>query len=154
MLTQNERQEIEAEFGHYPQKQAVCIEALKIVQRHRGWVPDEGIKDVAEFLGLSPHEVDAVATFYNLIYRRPVGRHVVHLCDSVSCWVMGCDTVCAHLKSRLGVGLGATTADGRFTLLPIACLGACDHAPVMMINGELHEDLSPERIDDTLEQYE
>lgn len=154
MLTQNERQEIEAEFGRYPQKRAVCIEALKIVQRHRGWVPDEGIKDVAEFLGLSPHEVDAVATFYNLIYRRPVGRHVVHLCDSVSCWVMGCDTVCAHLKSRLGVGLGATTADGRFTLLPIACLGACDHAPVMMINGELHEDLSPERIDETLEQYE
>ena len=154
MLSQNEQQEIEAEFGHYPQKQAVCIEALKIVQRHRGWVPDEGIKDVAEFLGLSPHEVDAVATFYNLIYRRPVGRHVVHLCDSVSCWVMGCDTICAHLKSRLGVGLGATTADGRFTLLPIACLGACDHAPVMMINGELHEDLSPERIDETLEQYE
>ena len=154
MLTQNERQEIEAEFGRYPQKRAVCIEALKIVQRHRGWVPDEGIKDVAEFLGLSPHEVDAVATFYNLIYRRPVGRHVVHLCDSVSCWVMGCDTVCAHLKSRLCVGLGATTADGRFTLLPIACLGACDHAPVMMINGELHEDLSPERIDETLEQYE
>jgi len=154
MLTQNERQEIEAEFGRYPQKRAVCIEALKIVQRHRGWVPDEGIKDVAELLGMSPHEVDAVATFYNLIYRRPVGRHVVHLCDSVSCWVMGCDTVCAHLKSRLGVGLGATTADGRFTLLPIACLGACDHAPVMMINGELHEDLSPERIDETLEQYE
>jgi len=154
MLTQNERHEIEVELGRYPQKQAVCIEALKIVQRHRGWVPDEGIKDVAEFLGLSPHEVDAVATFYNLIYRRPVGRHVVHLCDSVSCWVMGCDTVCAHLKSRLGVDLGATTADGRFTLLPIACLGACDHAPVMMINGELHEDLSPERIDETLEQYE
>ena len=154
MLTQNERQEIEAEFGRYPQKRAVCIEALKIVQRHRGWVPDEGIKDVAELLGMSPHEVDAVATFYNLIYRRPVGRHVIHLCDSVSCWVMGCDTVCAHLKSRLGVGLGATTADGRFTLLPIACLGACDHAPVMMINGELHEDLSPERIDETLEQYE
>jgi NADH-quinone oxidoreductase subunit E len=154
MLTQNERQEIEAEFGRYPQKQAVCIEALKIVQRHRGWVPNEGIKDVAELLRMSPHEVDAVATFYNLIYRRPVGRHVIHLCDSVSCWVMGCDMICAHLRSRLGVGLGATTADGRFTLLPIACLGACDHAPVMMINGELYEDLNPEKIDKALEQYE
>lgn len=154
MLSDDERREIEAELLRYPQKQAACIDALLIVQRHRRWVPDEAVKEVAALLEMSPHEVDAVATFYSLIYRRPVGRHVIHVCDSVSCWVMGCETVCAHLKTKLGIGMGATTTDGRFTLLPIACLGACDHAPVMMVNGNRHEDLSLERIDEALEQYD
>ena len=93
MLSDSEQREIEEELSRYPDKQAVCVDALKIVQRHRGWVPDEAVKDVASLLGMSPHEVDGVATFYNLIYRKPVGRHVIHVCDSVSCWVMGCDGI-------------------------------------------------------------
>jgi len=95
-----------------------------------------------------------VATFYNLIYRQPVGRHVILLCDSVSCWIMGYDNLRDHLKSRLGIDLGGTTPDGRFTLLPSVCLGACDHAPVMMIDDDLHLDLTPERIDQILAGYE
>ncbi len=150
MLTDQERREIEAELPHYPRKQALCIEALKVVQHHRGWVDDEALCDVAEFLDMTPHEVDSVATFYNLIYRRRVGRNVIHLCDSISCWVMGGDGICEHLKGNLGIEMGETTEDGRFTLLPIPCLGDCDRAPSMMIGRTLHSGLTPGKVDDIL----
>ncbi len=104
-------------------------------------------------LGLTESELDGVATFYNLVFRRPVGRHVILFCDSVSCWIMGCLDVCSQLSRKLGVQPGGTTSDDRFTLLPIACLGACDHAPTMMVDGDLHRDLTPERLDAILERY-
>ncbi len=153
MLTDEERQEITAEFPHYPEKRAICVEALKIVQAHRGWVSDENLKDVARLLEMTPDELDGVATFYNLVFRKPVGRHVILVCDSVSCWIMGCDRLREQLTARLGIRPGETTADGRFTLLPIVCLGACDHAPTMMIDEELHRDLDPARIEAILERY-
>lgn len=153
MLTEEEKREIEAEFQHYDRKQAAGLEALKIVQRHRGWVSDESLRDVAEFLEMTPAELDGVATFFNLIFRRPVGQHVILLCDSVSCWIMGCDRLREHLTARLGIGFGETTPDGLFTLLPIACLGACDHAPAMMIDDELYGDLDPEKVDGILQRY-
>jgi len=154
MLTEKERQEIEAEIPRYPQQRAVCIEAMKIVQQHRGWVSDEAIRDIAELLQMTPEELDGIATFYNLIFRKPVGRHVIFICDSVSCWIMGYERMREHLTARLGIGLGETTRDGRFTLLPIVCLGACDHAPALMIDNDLHGDLDPEKIDTILENYE
>ena len=153
MLTAEERQEIEAEMARYPTKEAVYIDAMKIVQRHRGWISDESLHDIAEFLGMSRDDLESVATFYNLIFRKPVGRHVIMVCDSVSCWIMGGDRQCRHASERLGVQSGETTADGRFTLLPIVCLGACDHAPVMMIDDDMHLDLTPEKIDRILERY-
>lgn len=153
MLSEEERQEIEEELSHYDYKRAACIEALKIVQRHRGWVSDESLHDLAPILDMSPDELDNVATFYNLIYRQPVGEHVILLCDSVSCWLMGYDQILARLKERLGVGLGETTPDDKFTLLPMVCLGTCDHAPAMMIDEELYRDLDPEKVDQILEEY-
>jgi NADH-quinone oxidoreductase subunit E len=147
MLSETEQREIEAEAAAYPLRRSACIDTLIIVQQHRGWISDESVRDIAALLGMTPHEVDAVATFYNLIYRRPVGRTVIHVCDSISCWVMGCDRVCEHLHRTLGIRFGETTADGEFTVLPIPCLGACDHAPAAMINRELHTDLDPARID-------
>ena len=123
MLTAEERQEIEAELARYPTKEAVCIDAMKIVQRHRGWVSDESIRDIGELLEMSSADLDGVATFYNLIFRKPVGPHVIMLCDSVSCWIMGYDRIREHLTARLGIRFGETTADNRFTLLPIVCLG-------------------------------
>lgn len=153
MLSPEERQEIEAELGRYPTKQAVCIDAMKIVQKHRGWVSDESLKDVAEFLGMSKDELDGVATFYNLIFRKPVGRHVIMVCDSVSCWVMGYERLRDQLTNRLGIKMGETTADGRFTLLPIVCLGACDHAPTLMVDEDLHHDVDPQKLDGVLEKY-
>lgn len=153
MLTAEERQEIEAELARYPTKQAVCIDAMKIVQRHRGWVSDESIRDIGELLEMSAADLDGVATFYNLIFRKPVGRHVIMLCDSVSCWIMGYERMKAHLTEKLGIQFGETTPDNRFTLLPIVCLGACQHAPALLVDNELHGDLDPARIDALLEGY-
>ena len=153
MLSDAERAEIEEELSHYPDKRAACVEALKVVQRHRGWVSDESLKGVAAFLGMTCDELDGVATFYNLIFRKPVGRHVILLCDSISCWICGCDAMRKNLQTRLGISMGETTLDGRFTLLPIVCLGACDRAPTMMVDDDLHGDLTTEKVDRVLEQY-
>lgn len=153
MLSAEERDEIEAELPHYPTRKALSIDAMKIVQKHRGWVSDEALQDIAEFLGMSTADLDGVATFYNLIFRKPVGRHVAYICDSVSCWIMGSEGVTERMVAHCGATLGEITGDGRFTLLPIVCLGACDHAPVMMIDDDLHLDLTPGKAVDILEQY-
>jgi len=116
-------------------------------------VSTDAVRDVAQFLGLAAEEVEGVATFYNLIFRRPVGRHVILVCDSVSCWIMGYEDLKKRLEERLGIGLGQTTRDGRFTLLPTACLGACHRAPAMMVDGEMHESVSPDGLDAILERY-
>ena len=153
MLSDEERREIEEEFPHYATRQAVCIDAMKIVQKHRGWVSDEALQDIGALLGMSVAELDGVATFYNLIFRRPVGRHVIHVCDSVSCWIMDGQRQFDYLAKQLGIQAGQTTRDGRFTLLPIVCLGACDRAPVMLLDGDLHVELEPAKIDRILEDY-
>ncbi len=153
MLSTEERSEIETELTRYPTKRAVCIDAMKIVQKHRGWVTDEALQDIAEFLQIPPSELDSVATFYNLIFRKPVGRHVIFVCDSVSCWIMGSDRQFRQLQEQLDIQPGQTTEDGRFTLLPIVCLGACDRAPVMMIDGDLHTDLEPDKLPPILQIY-
>ena len=153
MLTMEEIREIDREAARYPKREAVSIDALKIVQKHRGWVSDESLRDIAEHIGMSPTDLDSIATFYNLIYRRPVGRHVISVCDSVSCWIMGCEQIRNHLQQRLGVGLGETTPDNRFTLLPTVCLGCCDRAPALMVDGDLLTDLNPKKIESELENY-
>jgi NADH-quinone oxidoreductase subunit E len=153
MLTKDEIQEIEAEIPNYEQKRAVCVEALKIVQRHQGWVSDESLRDIAEFLEMSPDELDSVATFYSMIFREPVGRHVILLCNSVSCWIMGYENLYEQLSAHLGIQMGETSEDGRFTLLPISCMGTCDHAPAMMIDDDLYRDLDPEKLEEILDRY-
>lgn len=154
MLTPEEIKDIEQELKHLPYKRAACIEALKVVQHHRGWISDESLDDLAEYLEMTPDELDNVATFYNLLFRKPVGRHVILICDSVSCYIMGYQKILDFLYSRLGIRFGETTPDNRFTLLPIPCLGTCDHAPAMMIDNDLHRDLDEKNIDDILEKYE
>lgn len=156
MLSAEELKEIEHELAHYEQPSAATIEALKIVQKHRGWVSDEAVKAIADKLGTSAADVDSVATFYNLIFRRPVGRHVIFVCDSVSCYVMGYDSLRARLEKKLGIQYGQTTPDNRFTLLPICCLGTCDRAPAMLIDQTLHRDLEnldEQTLDDLLAAY-
>ncbi len=154
MLSTEEQKEIEDEIKQFPKKSAACIEALKVIQTHRRWVDDDGVKDIAEFLEMTPDEVDSIATFYNLVYRRPVGKHVIHICDSVSCWILGYDKVADHISKKLGIKMGETTKDERFTLLSIPCLGTCDHAPALMIDNDLHRDLTEEKLDEILSKYE
>jgi NADH-quinone oxidoreductase subunit E len=154
MLSDQEKQEITAELAHCEFKQSASIDALKIIQKHRGWVSDEAIRDVAAVLEMSADELDAVATFYSFIFRRPVGRHVILVCDSISCWVMGYNPLLDLLKTKLGIAFGETTGDNRFTLLPISCLGACDRAPAMMVDDQLHGPVTVEMITEILDKYE
>ena len=140
-LSPEEIHEIEHEVSLLPRKDGAAIDALLIVQKHRGWVSDESIKAIAALLDMSAEELDGIATFYNLVYRKPVGDKVILLCDSVSCWLRGYEGVKAKLSASLGIEYGETSADGRYTLLPVPCLGACDRAPVMMVGDELHTHL-------------
>ncbi len=154
MPTSEESMEIQAELIRYEQKRGGCIDALKALQRRRGWISDESLEELADFLEMSPDDLDSVATFYNLIFRKPVGRHVILVCTSVSCWVMGFEELLDHIGEKLGIRLGETTADGRFTLLPNVCLGACDRAPAIMIDSDLHGDLDWQKIDEILDRYQ
>jgi len=153
MLNEKEIQEINTELAHCATKASASIEALNIVQRYQGWVSDENLREVARMLELTPDELDAVATFYSFIFRKPVGRHVILVCDSISCWVMGYNPLLDIIMKKLGIGLGETTEDKRFTLLPISCLGACDRAPAMMVDEDLYGPVTPEMMDKILEKY-
>jgi NADH-quinone oxidoreductase subunit E len=153
MLSEKEIQEINIELAHCATKASASIEALNIVQRHRGWVSDESLRDVAQLLEMTLEELDAVATFYSFIFRQPVGRHVILVCDSISCWVMGYNPLLDLLKTNLGIAFGETTQDKRFTLLPISCLGACDRAPAMMVDDDLYGPVTPETIGEILDNY-
>jgi len=153
MLAEEEIKEINEEIKQYPYPAVACIDALKIVQKHRGWVSDESVKDIAQLLGISNEEVDGVATFYSRIYRKPVGRNVILVCDSVSCMIMGYESLYEYISGKLGIAFGGTSTDGRFTLLPISCLGDCDNAPAMMINNDHFNRLTTDIIDELLERY-
>lgn len=153
MLTDIERKEIEEEKKLYPYPEAACIDALKIVQHHRGWISDEAIEDIASELNIPVDEVDGVATFYTRIYRKPVGSNIILVCEGISCMIMGYESLYEYISEKLDVKFGETTKDGRFTLLPVSCLGDCDHAPVLMINDDHYRNLTVDQIDKILAQY-
>jgi NADH-quinone oxidoreductase subunit E len=154
MLSTEETHEIDLEIKKFPYRQSACLEALAIVQNHRGYVSDEALKAVAQYLEMSSTELDGIATFYNLIYRKPVGDNVIRICDSVSCWILGYDKVKATIKNSLGIDLGQTTPDNQFTLLPTQCLGTCDHGPALMIGSELYRDLNEKNVVQILKSYQ
>lgn len=154
MLTTEEIHEIDKAISLVPVRKAAGIEALKVVQDRRRWVSDESLQDVAAYLRISPEELDSVATFYNMIFRRPVGRHIILLCDSISCWVMGYENILEHLTAHLGIGYGETTPDGKYTLLPNCCLGTCDCAPALMIDHDLYRNLTTDQLDEILQKYD
>lgn len=153
MLSEKEREEIHEEMRLYPFPAAACVDALKIVQRHRGWISDAALKDIGYELSMSADEVDGIATFYTRIYRKPVGRNIILICEGISCMVMDYETVYEFISKKLGIKFGETTADDRFTLLPVSCLGDCDHAPVMMINNDHYNNLDIKEIDGIIEKY-
>ncbi|MGH8465350.1 MAG: NADH-quinone oxidoreductase subunit NuoE, partial [Pseudomonas sp.] len=127
--------------------------ALKIVQKERGWVPDGAIYAIADILGIPASDVEGVATFYSQIFRVPVGRHIIRVCDSMTCFVGGHENVLGSIKDQLGIVPGQTTADGRFTLLPVCCLGNCDKAPALMIDDDTFGDVQPAGVTKLLEGY-
>ncbi len=133
----------------YPREQAINV--MYAVQKHYGYLSDEGLVEAAGLLGLTPLELEELATFYDFIYRRPVGKFVIHVCDGVVCWMFHENSIFDYLCQKLGVGPGEITPDGLFTVLPTACIGFCDHAPAMLVNGQMYGPLTPAGIDEVLE---
>lgn len=154
MLTTDEISEIDKAISLVPVRKAAGIEALKIVQQRRRWISDETLRDVANHMRMSAEELDSVATFYNMLFRRPVGRHVILVCDSISCWVMGYEGLVVALRDCLKISFGETTADSRFTLLPNCCLGCCDGGPALMIDDDLYKNVTPDQLEKILGAYE
>lgn len=152
LLPQNQIDSFKAKAATISHPHELIVDVLRAIQSHYNWVPDAGVLLTAEILGVLPVEVEELATFYDKIFRRQVGRRVIHVCDSVCCWSLGAEMITDHLKKSLGIGLGETTADGHFTLLPTCCLGACGDAPAMMIGLTTHGHLTPEKIDAILQK--
>ncbi len=139
----------QVEESEQPREQAVNV--MYAVQKHYGYLNDEAVREAGDLLNMTPLEIDELATFYDFIYREPVGRYVIHVCDSTICWMYGYESVMEYLSEKLGITPGETTADGLFTLLPVCCIGYCDHAPAMLINGKPYGSLTPESIDQILD---
>jgi NADH-quinone oxidoreductase subunit E len=153
MLSDTERRELEDAVKHYPDKRGATIDALLTIQRRRGWISDDTLLEIAQFLEITVEDVDSVATFYNLVFRKPVGRHVAFVCDSISCWIKGCEQVQEQIKTLYQADLGQTSPDGRLTVLPIACLGQCERAPALMIDQDVYGNVTPEKIEQIVEKY-
>ncbi|QEM67785.1 NADH-quinone oxidoreductase subunit NuoE [Geobacter sp. FeAm09] len=145
MIPTHLRQQLEQRVAQAITPREAAVDVMKELQRHYGWLTDEAVAEAAALLGLSPLQVEELATFYEMIYRRPVGRTVIHVCDSISCWAMGGETLLRHLEHLLGIEAGGTTADDAFTLLPCSCLGNCGTGPSLMIGDRLFGPVSPEQ---------
>jgi len=137
MIPESLQQELQNRIASAITSREAAVDVMKALQAHYGWLTDEAVVEAAGLLGLSTLQVEELATFYEMIYRRPVGRHVVHVCDSISCWAMGGETLLSHLSGLLGIKPGETTPDGLFTLLPCCCLGNCGEAPTLMIGDTI-----------------
>ncbi|HAQ27390.1 NADH-quinone oxidoreductase subunit NuoE [Stutzerimonas nitrititolerans] len=154
VLSETERSAIEHEMHHYEDPRAASIEALKIVQKARGWVPDGACDAIGAILGIPASDVEGVATFYSQIFRVPVGRHIIRVCDSMTCYIGGHESVLDSIKNEIGIEPGQTTADNRFTLIPVCCLGNCDKAPALMIDDDTFGDVQPGGVAQLLEAYQ
>jgi NADH-quinone oxidoreductase E subunit len=148
VLSEESRAEIRRIRKEYPGAESAILPALQRAQRdHGGWLPAEAIDEVAEVLELSPTRVGAVASFYTMFHREPVGRHVIYICTNVSCSLLGAEHLRDYIGSKLGIRPGETTADGQFTLEEVECLGSCGTAPMMQVDDTYYENLTEARID-------
>ncbi|MBW2337071.1 MAG: NADH-quinone oxidoreductase subunit NuoE [Deltaproteobacteria bacterium] len=130
----------------------MVVDIMFAIQEHYGHLTDEGVEETAQLVGMSPLEVEQLATFYTFIYREPVGRYVIHVCDSVVCWMNGFESIKDYLCRKLGIRDGETTPDGLFTLLPVCCVGYCDRSPAILINKKVYGPLTAEKIDEIIEK--
>jgi len=152
MLPKELKDRLEAEIKHVEHPRELAVDVMFAIQDHYGHLSDEALAEAGALLGMTPLELDELATFYTFTFREPVGKYVIHVCDSVVCWMNGYESVKDYLCRSLGVGLGETTADGLFTLLPVCCIGYCDRSPAMLVNRRVHGELTPEKIDGILKK--
>lgn len=152
MIPEELKQQLVERIARSDHPKEKAIDVMYAVQGHYGYMSDEAVEEAAALLHMTPVELDELATFYDFIYRQPVGKFVIHVCDGVVCWMHHESSVFTYLRRKLGVDIGETTPDGLFTVLPTACTGDCHNAPSMLINGRFYGSLTPERIDDILDQ--
>ncbi len=148
------RAEVDREIAKYPpeRKSSAVMAALRIVQEQYGWLTDELIEAVADYLDMPAIAAQEVATFYSMYDLKPVGRHKLCVCTNICCLLNGSERVVEHLEQKLGIKVGETTPDGKFTLKEVECLGACVNAPMMQIGRDYHEHLTPDRLDEILKR--
>ena len=148
--------EMEAHLAKYPEgrKRSALIPLLMLVQRERGWIDNPGVNFLADFLNIKVTDVWETATFYSMFNLRPIGRHHIQICKTLSCRIMGEPDITDHICTRLGIHPGETTEDGKFTVSMVECLGSCGTAPMMQIGFDYHEDLTTEKVDQILDSCE
>lgn len=151
MLSETTRNQIADLIKKYPQPRSALIPALRLAQTESGFLSENVISEIAQIFALSPSEVFEVATFYSMFYKKPVGKYVIQVCNNLSCMLRNSDQIVEHLQKRLGIKIGETTPDRKFTLLEAECLASCGTAPVAQINDEYHENLTPEKLDQILD---
>lgn len=144
MVSEALKAQMRETVARYPLARSAMLPCLHLAQDELGYLTDEAIVAVAEAIGVKSDEVESVVTFYSMFHQEPKGRHVIKVCASVSCYLMGCDAVLDGLERTLGVRRGETTPDGRFTLEAVECLAACGMAPALQVNGEFVEQVTPE----------
>lgn len=149
-------QDIDHWIAKYPadERQSAVMSTLRIVQEEHGYLTTELMDAIAGYLNMSPIAVYEVANFYTMYEHQAIGKHLVNVCTNISCLLRDSAGVVDHLQNKLGIKLGETTDDGRFTLRAVECLGACVNAPMMQVDKDYHENLTPESIDNVLEQYQ
>jgi NADH-quinone oxidoreductase subunit E len=150
MLSKELLEKLQKQIANAEHPRELAVDIMFALQNDYGFLSDEALEEGAGLLGMTPLELEELATFYDFIYREPVGRYVIHICDGVVCWMNGYEWVMDYLCKKLGTSPGETTGDGLFTLLPTACIGYCDLSPAMLINGRPYGPLTPEKIDHIL----
>ena len=152
MLPESLKSELQEKIARVDHPREMAIDVINALQDHYGYFSDEALAQAADLLLMSPLEVEELATFYTFIYREPVGKYVIHVCDSLICWMENGEDLVAHLNHRLGIQMGETTEDGLFTLLPVCCIGYCDRAPAILVNRMVHGPLTIASLDDLIDR--
>lgn len=152
MLSESIEKELENRIANSAHPRELMIDVMTALQEAYGYLSDEALEKAAAMLHMDPVELEQLATFYNFLYREPVGKYVIHVCDSVICFLDGYPTIRDYLCKKLEIEMGQTTKDGLFTLLPTCCLGYCDRSPAILINRKVYGPLTVEQLDDIIEE--
>ena len=152
MLPEELRKSLEKHIATVDHPRELAVDVMFALQDHFGYLSDEAVEETARLLDMTTLEVEELATFYTFTYREMVGKYVIHVCDSVICWMDGYESLKDYLCKTLGINVGETTSDGLFTLLPVCCIGYCDLSPAMLINKKVYGHLTSDKIDSILEK--